>query len=252
MSHLYNNDFYDYIEKGARSSAQALISALQPWLQAKSVLDLGSGRGVWVAEWMKAGVTDGLAVDGDYVDRDQLAVPKDCFRAADLTAPVDLGRRFDVAQSLEVGEHLPQAASQGLVASLTKHADIVVFSAAVPGQGGEFHINERPLSFWQGLFAEHGYRAFDCLRPVLKDAAGVEPWYRYNSVVYANDEGRKKLPPEVLATEVPADQKLALAGSAAWRLRLAVVSLMPRAMVTWIAKMRAARIAQKAKAAKHG
>ena len=249
MSHIYSNQFFDYIDTGARTSAKAMISVVQPWVQAQSVLDLGSGRGVWLGEWIKAGVTDVAAVDGAYVDRDRLAVPKDQFHAADLTKVVDLGRRFDLAQSLEVGEHLPENASEVLVESLTRHADRVLFSAAVPGQGGEFHINEKPLSFWQDQFAKHGYTAFDCARPALKDKAGVEPWYRYNTVFYANEAGRKGLPPEVLATEIPAGQKVQLAGGFGWRMRLVVVSLMPRGMVTKIAQVRASILAGKAQRA---
>jgi hypothetical protein len=246
MSHIYSNQFYDYIDVGARASARAMINVVQPWLNIKSVVDLGSGRGVWTDEWIRAGVTDVAAVDGDYVDREQLAVPKDKFHAADLTKIVDLGRRFDLAQSLEVGEHLPEGASAVLVESLTRHADRVLFSAAVPGQGGEFHINEKPLSFWQDLFTSHGYTAFDCVRPRLKDTAGVEPWYRYNTVLYANAAGRNRLPPEVLACEVPMGQKVQLAGSLGWRMRRGIVSLLPRAMVTKIAQIRAAVLARKA------
>ncbi|MBY6045400.1 methyltransferase domain-containing protein [Phaeobacter italicus] len=249
MSHVYSNEFYDYIDTGARSSAQALIAAVQPWLAAQSVLDLGSGRGVWLSEWANAGVEDVAGVDGDYVDRSRLAIPAAQFHAADLTQDFDLGRRFDLAQSLEVGEHLPNAASAKLVDGLTRHADRVLFSAAVPGQGGEFHINEQPLSFWQELFEARGYTAFDCVRPALKSADGVEPWYRYNTVLYVNEAGRKGLPQAVLETEVPTGQKVPLAGSFGWRLRRGVVSLMPRPMVTKIAQARAAVIARQARAA---
>ncbi|MEY8801262.1 class I SAM-dependent methyltransferase [Leisingera sp. XS_AS12] len=246
MSHIYSNAFYDYIDRGARSSAQAMISVVQPCLQAQSVLDLGSGRGVWLGEWLKAGVADVAGVDGDYVDRDRLSIPRDSFHAADLTKPFDLGRKFDLAQSLEVGEHLPEAASATLVDSLTRHADRVLFSAAVPGQGGEFHINEKPLSFWQELFAERGYTAFDFARPKLKHMEGLEPWYRYNTVLYVNDAGRQGLPPEVLASEVPAGRPVPLAGSLGWRMRRGVVSMMPRGMVTRIAQARAAVLARQA------
>ncbi|UWR63819.1 class I SAM-dependent methyltransferase [Phaeobacter inhibens] len=249
MSHVYSNEFYDYIDTGARSSAQALIAAVQPWLNTQSVLDLGSGRGVWLSEWAKAGVADIAGVDGDYVDRSRLAIPASQYHAADLTKDFDLGRRFDLAQSLEVGEHLPQAASAKLVAGLTRHADRVLFSAAVPGQGGEFHINEQPLSFWQDLFAAQGYSAFDCVRPALKTADGVEPWYRYNTVLYVNAAGRAGLPDEVLKTEIAAGQPVPLAGSLSWRLRRGVVSLMPRPMVTKIAQARAAVIARQARTA---
>jgi len=83
-----------------------LVATLFPMLRPQSVIDLGSGRGVWLAEWQKAGATDVLAVYGDYVDQSQLAVQTNQFLAADLTKPVNTGRRYDLAQSLEVGEHL--------------------------------------------------------------------------------------------------------------------------------------------------
>ncbi|MGR3804791.1 class I SAM-dependent methyltransferase [Marinibacterium profundimaris] len=245
--HVYSNAFYDYIDQGARRSAQAMISVLQPWLNSRSVLDLGSGRGVWLKEWQDDGVEDVVGVDGDYVDRSRLAIAPERFHAADLTRPFDLGRRFDLAQSLEVGEHLPRAASATLVDSLTRHADRVLFSAAVTGQGGEFHVNEQPLSFWQDLFAERGYSAFDCARPMLAGMEGVEPWYRYNTILYVNAAGRTGLPRAVLDTEIPAGTPVPLAGSLGWRMRRGVVTLMPRSMVTGIAKTRAAIIARQAR-----
>lgn len=246
MTHIYSDTFFDYIDQGARRSAQALLGRLGPWLQPQSVLDLGSGRGVWLDEWCKAGVRDVLAVDGDYVNRAQLAVPQDCFMAADLTAPVVTDRRFDLAQSLEVGEHLPKAASKTLVESLTRASDRVLFSAAVVGQGGEFHVNEQPLSFWQELFAEHGYHAYDCLRPHLKADRSVEPWYRYNAILYVNDAGRKGLPRDVLEHAVAQGTPVANGGDALWRLRRGIVSNLPQGTVTRIAQVRAAIIAARA------
>jgi len=183
MSHIYSDTFFDYINQSARASAKPFVSLLFPLLKPTTVIDLGSGRGVWMDEWRKGGAEDVLAVDGDYVDRAQLAVAPEQFMAADLTQPVKTGRRFDLAQSLEVGEHLPTKASEVLVDSLTRASDRVLFSAAVTGQGGEFHVNEQPLSFWQDIFAAKGYVAYDCVRPALKDNKDIAPWYRYNAIL---------------------------------------------------------------------
>jgi hypothetical protein len=242
MSHIYSNEFFDYIDQGARRSANSLIRCLQSKIKPESVIDFGCGRGVWLSEWAAAGCTDIAGVDGDYVDRERLAIPVDAFFGKDLVQPIDLGRRFDLAQSLEVGEHLPHEASVSLVQSLTTHSDLVLFSAAVPGQGGEFHINEQPLSFWQDLFAERGYTAYDCLRPELFGDTSIEPWYRYNSVLYANDAGAAKLPPEVLKTKT--DGALKEVGSFGWNLRKMVVRRLPRTTVTAIAQARASIIAR--------
>ena len=244
--HIYTDTFFDYINQSARASAQPLIGYLYPKLRPTSVLDLGSGRGVWLQEWQRKGVADVLGVDGDYVDQDTLAVERDAFLAADLTQTLNLGRRFDLAQSLEVGEHLPRAASEMLVSSLTAASDRVLFSAAVPGQGGEHHINEQPLAFWQELFAARGYRPFDCVRPVLRSNRKVAPWYRYNSILYVNEEGRAGLPDDIMRSEVPEGTPVKEGGDLVWRLRRAVVSHLPRQTVTQIAQVRAGILAKRA------
>ncbi len=250
MTHVYNDTFFDYINQSARASAKPMIALLFPKLQPQSVIDLGSGRGVWLDEWQQAGAQDVLAVDGDYVSRDQLAVVPEEFLAADLTKPVETGRRFDLAQSLEVGEHLPTQASETLVDSLTNSSDRVLFSAAVTGQGGEFHVNEQPLSFWQDLFAARGYVAFDCVRPNLKNDTDIAPWYRYNAILYVNAAGREGLPQDILDTEIAAGQQVKNAGHLGWRLRLAIVKLLPRPAVTFIAQARALVLAIRARRAK--
>ena len=245
MSHIYSDDFFDYIDRGARRSAARVIGLLYPWLKPDSVIDLGSGRGVWLDEWKNAGAREVLGLDGSYVDRDQLAIQKSEFEAVDLTKPQSLQRRFDLAQSLEVGEHLPEDAAIVLVDSLVKHSDRVLFSAAVKGQGGEFHVNEQPLRYWQKLFEDRGYSAFDCVRPHLSNEKSVEPWYRYNSILYANETGQLGLPDVVVSTRVV--DPLRDAGSAQWRLRKTVVRTLPRPVVTAIAKGRAALIARRAR-----
>lgn len=250
MSHIYNDTFFDYINQSARASAKPMIALLFPKLAPQSVIDLGSGRGVWLDEWQKAGASDVLAVDGDYVNRDQLAVSLEDFLAADLTQPVETGRRFDLAQSLEVGEHLPTGASETLVDSLTNASDRVLFSAAVTGQGGEFHVNEQPLSFWQDLFAARGYVAFDCVRPDLKNNSDIAPWYRFNAILYVNAAGREGLPQHILDTEIVAGQPVRNAGNLGWRLRLATVKLLPRPAVTFIAQARALVLAIRARRTK--
>ncbi|VAZ94653.1 hypothetical protein LAUMK35_02694 [Mycobacterium pseudokansasii] len=152
-----------------------------------SVLDVGCGVGGWVATWLDSGV-DAVGVDGDHVPRDQLRIPDSRFIDHDLTASLDLGRRFDLVTCLEVAEHLPPEAAETLVESLCRHGRVIVFSAAIPGQGGTGHVNERWPSFWAALFATHGYRPYDLLRGKLWYDTRCEWWYRQNVLVYATDD----------------------------------------------------------------
>lgn len=235
----YDERFFDAIQAGARASARAVIPLLKEPLGVTSVADFGCGRGAWLAEWLAAGVEDVQGVDGPYVTEDQLLVPPAHFRAVDLEAPVDLGRRFDLVQCLEVAEHLAPCHAGVIVDTLTRHADAVLFSAAVPGQGGQHHVNERPLDFWRRLFADRGYVALDPVRPRLAGAPEVEPWYRYNTLLYLTEERLQAAPEALRATRLPAEAAVPYPCPLGWRLRLALVRMLPRGVVDWIAGMKA-------------
>jgi SAM-dependent methyltransferase len=114
----------------------------------RSVVDFGCGSGVWLAAWQRLVVDDVIGVDGEQA-RSSLKISAERFLAADLRKPIRLGRRFDLAQSLEVAEHLPPQSASVFVETLTTHAPLILFSAAVPGQGGEHHVNEQPPEYWR-------------------------------------------------------------------------------------------------------
>ena len=188
----YNADFYRYINTGAVESARAMIPALLKRLpvQINTVLDAGCGAGAWLSVWKDTGCQV-TGLDGDYVDRSTLMIDDGEFQSRDLAQGFELPGRFDLAQSLEVAEHLPSAAAARFVHSLCSTSDIILFSAAPPGQGGENHINEQPYSYWQTLFAHNGYQMYDAVRDSILDNKSVMPWYRYNTFVYINN---KQLP----------------------------------------------------------
>jgi len=234
--HVYSTDFYDYIDAGSRSSARTVAGLLLGEMKIGSLLDVGAGHGAWAAEWMKLGVKDVIAVDGGYVDLAQLAIPAKTFVSHDLSQPLDLKRRFDLVQSLEVAEHLSEEHAEGFVDSLVRHGDVILFSAAVPNQGGEHHVNEQPPEYWRKHFAERGYDVFDWVRPRVAMNRDVKAWYRFNSFIYANAKGRKRLSQSMLDSEVQSGTPLEIGGNFAWALRRAAVRLVPDALVKPIAQ----------------
>jgi SAM-dependent methyltransferase len=239
IEHQYSHDFYDYIDAGSRRSARAVARLLKPEIRIGSLLDVGAGHGAWAAEWLAAGVKQVLAVDGDYVQRDQLAIPAGNFMAHDLATPLDLKRHFDLVQTLEVAEHLPAAKADLFVDNLARHGDVILFSAAVPHQGGEHHVNEQPPQYWRAKFAERGFAVFDFVRPALAQAEGVMPWYRFNTYLYANRAGQKRLSKAIKATRVADDQALTIGGDFKWLLRRTAVRMIPAALVKPIAMAKA-------------
>jgi cyclopropane fatty-acyl-phospholipid synthase-like methyltransferase len=155
------------------------------YIPARSVIDVGCGQGTWLAVFREHGLEDVWGVDGDHVDRGQLEIPAEQFQAADLTHPLTVNRRFDLVVSLEVAEHLPAGCADDFIESLTRLGPAVLFSAAIPYQGGACHVNEQWPSYWTKRFQDRGYEPVDCLRRHVWEDARVEWWYAQNVLLYA-------------------------------------------------------------------
>jgi SAM-dependent methyltransferase len=151
----------------------------------KSAADVGCGVGTWLSVLQERGIRDVVGIDGTWVDRDLLRIPRDRFEARDLTESIVLGRRFDLAISLEVAEHLPESAAETFVASLTALADHVLFSAAIPYQGGTHHVNERWVEYWVERFEARGFVGFDPIRPRIWHDDKIRLCYRQNVLLFA-------------------------------------------------------------------
>jgi SAM-dependent methyltransferase len=174
-----------------------------------SVLDVGAGTGTWLRAASDFGVKDFLGVDG-IIPEQHLHIPKEKIQLQNLTRPFDLGRKFDVALSLEVAEHLPEPAAETIIASITRHADTVLFSAAAPGQGGDHHINCQWPTFWQTLFNKNGFACEDSVRWKIWNEPRIEPWYRQN-MFWARRDSRAGSEPRINAVIHP-DMRMFMSG----------------------------------------
>jgi SAM-dependent methyltransferase len=235
-NYLYSDTFYHYIKDGATRSASVVAPLVLRELSPASVLDVGCGAGAWLSVYQKCGVDDYLGVDGAYVQQKSLLIPAEHFQSEDVSRLFDLGRQFDFVQCLEVGEHISEACSATLIGNLTRHGDKVLFSAATPGQGGEFHINEQTFEYWRELFAKHGYKPFDLFRPMIEGASKVESWYRRNMVLYVAEDAITTLPPAVLRSAIRDDQRIPTVASMFYSTQARVISLLPMWLVTKMAR----------------
>lgn len=130
-----------------------------------------------------------------WVDEKLLKIPADRFRRADLSCPLNLERRFDLAICLEVAEHLPPERADGFVAELAGAADFVLFSAAIPFQGGYGHVNEQWPSYWAERFAARGFAVRDWVRPRLWTDVSIPNWYRENLLLFVAERRLAELAP---------------------------------------------------------
>ena len=200
----YDRSFYEYVDGSARSAADVVVPLVLELVPASSVVDVGCGTAGWLRAFVDHGVDDVLGLDSGRVPADLVKIDRDQFETVDLSDPAPLDRTFDLAVSLEVAEHLPGAAADRFVAFLCSLADVVVFSAAIPGQGGEEHLNEQWPGYWAERFASQGFVAHDVLRAAIWDDERVDWFYRQNLLLYVRrgTEGRLNL--EQAAAVMPA------------------------------------------------
>ncbi len=190
----YSREFFDSLREGVLRSANAIVPIVLDITRANSVVDVGCGTGTWLAAFAAHGVQDILGLDGDYVDRSLLEIPAEQFVPADLNLPLSVGRRFDLVVSLEVAEHLQPAAADTFVDSLTRLGPIVLFSAAIPHQGGVDHLNEQWPEYWATHFAYKGFRVVDAIRPLVWNNPKVETWYAQNTLLFVDRRQLARFP----------------------------------------------------------
>jgi SAM-dependent methyltransferase len=240
--YAYKADFYRFLSSFAPRSALRIIPKLISAIPVRSVVDFGCGQGAWLSVWAATGASV-TGVDGPYVDRRHLLIDADDFHAADLAEPIDLVRQFDLVQSLEVAEHLPATKAGQFVDTLTAHGPCVLFSAAVPGQGGENHVNEQPLSYWRAFFRERRYAPVDYLRPLICDDPEITRWYRCNIMLYVKDDAIASLPDPIRSCRVPDTQPLRDYWPLSYRLCHALVRRLPSGVVDRISRTKGALLA---------
>lgn len=182
----YDAEFFDIQSHFSLLSARAAAPIFVRLLSPRSVVDVGSGVGAWSRAFRENGVEAVISIDGDYVDRAKLLVPADSFVPTDLETATDIGRH-DLAICLEVAEHLSDDRAEGFVDLLVSAAPRILFSAAIPGQGGVHHINEQWQSYWRQKFEARGLVSVD-IRPLIWSEAEIGAIYRQNLMLYCQPD----------------------------------------------------------------
>ncbi|MBX9782837.1 MAG: class I SAM-dependent methyltransferase [Chitinophagaceae bacterium] len=182
MEKIYIHDEYDH---NFNAAGEVLPEVLK-LTSAKSIVDVGCGIGTWLKVAEDLGINDFTGIDGDYVEKSLMKIPAHRYIPIDLRNRFNLNRKYDLAICLEVAEHLPESSADDFIASITAHADIILFSAAIPNQGGQNHLNEQWTSaYWTAKFREHDFVAVDILRKKFWNNQKVDLWYKQNMTFFA-------------------------------------------------------------------
>jgi SAM-dependent methyltransferase len=186
---IYNSDYYERAVEGpAVRSAGTIANSILNDFKPTCVIDVGCGTGALLEALRYAG----CEVFGLEYSK---AALKYCHARRLNIAKFDLernvfkeNRTFDVVVSMEVAEHLPEKAADRYVDLLACLSQVIVFTAAPPGQGGRDHVNEQPPSYWITKFQQRGFEhAKEISQRWSKNwkaAGNVEGWYHRNLMIF--------------------------------------------------------------------
>lgn len=192
---VYDKKFYGDMHDANLESARIVIPLVLNYLASvDSVVDVGCGRGVWLQACTENNIKKIFGVDGSWVQESDLVIPTESFEHQALDTDFTLDKKADLAISLEVAEHLPPESADHFVHVLTLIAPVVLFSAAIPGQGGTNHLNEQWPQYWADKFLSRGYVPVDVLRRQLWQREDVAFFYAQNILLFVKEDKLTEYP----------------------------------------------------------
>ena len=184
---IYNQRFFQTMHDHIYS-ARAILKILFHYYSPKSVVDIGCGIGSWLSVCSKMGISSLAGIDGKWLKKDMLISNNFDLITHELENPIPALPEYDLAISLEVAEHLPEKRAISFIEDLCNLSNVVLFSAAIPNQGGDNHINEQWQSYWYGLFRDNNYLGFDIIRHQVWNDEQVKSWYKQNCLLYVHKD----------------------------------------------------------------
>ncbi|RYE53661.1 MAG: class I SAM-dependent methyltransferase [Sphingobacteriales bacterium] len=191
----YDNNFYAELNDGSYLSAKKILPVINELFKPASVVDIGCGTGYWVKVWNEdLGVEDVVGIEGTYMTPELYKPAKKYLLTADLKMPLKLEKKYDLVMSMEVAEHIPEDHADIFIQNLVDAGDIILFSAAIKGQLGTYHINEQMPEYWAAKFMKHNYVVVDYLRPRIWNDASIQYWYRQNALLFIKQDRLAEYP----------------------------------------------------------
>lgn len=173
----YTASYYESITEEAVRSRDEVFKILGI-RETDFVLDVGCGVGQWGINYK--GLYSGIDFN---IPKEKLLIPESNYFEWDLRKPIEIEvRKADYVLCLEVAEHIEEQYADVLIDNLCALGDTIIFSAAIPYQGGTGHCNEKFQSYWGEKFAERGYRGE--VFNEIRNNKSICLWYRQNTIIY--------------------------------------------------------------------
>lgn len=186
----YNKDWFEGLTRFDEHNETAFYAVLSLLGKPDRLLDLGCGTGHIVRKSILMGIY-GLGVElptyADWRKHDMNVI------LHDLRYPLRLMFDYDMVLSWEVAEHIPAEYADTYCDNLAKYADKwLVLTAAHENQGGNWHVNEQPQSYWIEKIETRGlkYRPEESerLKILWTYTTGPMHWLPENVMVFKREE----------------------------------------------------------------
>lgn len=187
MENIYGQCFYKNRHQYTTYSAQSILDiVLNDLPEINSAADFGCGVGSWLSILKEKNIHI-TGLDGSWVPTEELKIPEKNFIKVDFSKELKNCnsfiwnlQKFDLSISLEVAEHIPLNLADSFISLLTSHSKFILFSAAIPNQGGTNHINEQYPSYWINKFNKNGFKCIDPIRYLIWNDPKIPFYYRQN------------------------------------------------------------------------
>jgi hypothetical protein len=190
----YDAGFYENKLPGTSRSAAIVLGLLYDDYKPLSLIDVGCGRGAWLAAAECLGATSLQGLDGPWITSESLLSHSIRFSPVDFEASLPkLTQRYDLCISLEVAEHISRDRAESFIEYLCEASDVVLFGAAIKHQGGAHHVNEQWQTYWVDRFRAKHYECLDVIRPRVWSNTSVEWWYRQNTFLFVKRDCKNAL-----------------------------------------------------------
>jgi SAM-dependent methyltransferase len=187
IDHYYGEEFASSKEYRDKEWTGDFCDIVLRLFSPSSVIDFGCGTGDILAPFEGKGIQV-RGVDGSKANRKYSKIKPENFVLHDLRKGYDAGEMYDLCLCLEVAEHIDEKHSNTLIRTLTASSEIVVFTAAPPGQEGVGHVNLKPYDWWQERFKLYGFSmdtdVTEQLKSEIKNIPGIQWWYVKNMMVF--------------------------------------------------------------------
>jgi glycosyltransferase involved in cell wall biosynthesis len=145
---------YATIEKEEAPQAERIAEYISNKLPNRIIADIGCGPGIYVKSLIKANQNaKGYDIDFRVRDKEDQGI----YHADVLS--LNLNPLAEIILCLEVAEHIEELKADGIVDSIVKNLakeGLLFWSAAIPGQGGDGHVNCQPKEYWEQKFIQRG------------------------------------------------------------------------------------------------